>query len=108
MSDNSVEARIDSGWWSSIESASSTAGSLGEANVDFSGDAPTLQWNDNTIAFSRGGCSAARSAQIAGRYKVPAWPVIIEVSYSDNGLHMTYGDEETRAVSCYSETHLFS
>lgn len=106
LADNGVEARIDSGAWEPVEAISPTTAKAGEATIDLSGEVPIMQWKDETIAFARGGCSAERSAQIAGRYKHPALPVVIEVSYSDQGLRMTYGEDETRAVTCASDTQL--
>ena len=106
LTENGIETRVDSGAWGPVEAASPTTAKAGEATIDFSGTAPIMLWKDETLALARGGCSAERSAQIAGRYKHPAWPVIIEVGYSDKGLHMTYGEDETRAVTCPSETQL--
>ena len=106
LAENGIETRVDSRQWKPVEAVSPTIGKAGEATIDFSGTVPTMRWKDETIALDRGGCSAERSAQIAGRYKHPAWPVIIEVSTSDQGLLMTYGDDETRAVICASDEQL--
>jgi CubicO group peptidase (beta-lactamase class C family) len=108
LSDNGIETRVDSSRWEPVEAVSSTIGKAGEATIDFSSDTPALKWKDKTTALARGGCSAARSEQIAGRYKHPAWPVTIEVEYSDQGLHMTYGDDEKRAVTCASDAQLIA
>lgn len=103
-----VEMRVDSGRWRPVEAIAETIAKAGEATIDFSGAQPTLQFKDETTAFARGGCSAARSAQLVGRFKNPAWPVVIEVTYADKGLQMTYGEEETRGLICASESQLLT
>jgi hypothetical protein len=108
LGDNGIEMRVDSGVWSPVEAVTSTVGKAGEATIDFSGAEPVLQWNGEAIAFARGGCSAARSAQLVGRYKHPAWPVVIEITFADQGLLMKYGDDDTRAVTCASDRQLLT
>jgi len=106
--ENAVEMRVDSSPWTPVKATAPTVAKAGDATIDFSGVQPVLKFKDETTAFARGGCSAARSAQLVGRYKNPVWPVVIKVTYEDQKLQMTYGEDETRSLICASETQLLT
>ncbi|MEL6709970.1 MAG: serine hydrolase domain-containing protein [Pseudomonadota bacterium] len=103
-----IEMRVDSGIWAPLEAVAPTIAKAGEGTIDYSGSQPTLQFKDETTAFARGGCSATRSEQLVGRYKNPAWPVVIEVTFSDLLLQMTYGEDEKRGLICASKSQLLT